>query len=50
MSCYDKINQRYGAGMVKLASQGTSEKWQMNRNFLSPSYTTKWQDIPKIKC
>lgn len=50
MSCYDKINQRYGAGMVKLASQGTSEKWQMNRNFLSPSYTTKWRDIPKIKC
>lgn len=50
MSCYDKINQRYGAGAVKIASQGTSQKWQMRREFLSPSYTSKWHDIPKIIC
>ncbi|WP_114324877.1 Y-family DNA polymerase [Candidatus Colwellia aromaticivorans] len=50
MSCYDKINQRYGAGSVQLASQGTTQKWQMRREFLSPSYTSKWRDIPKIIC
>lgn len=53
MSCYDKINQRYGAGAVKIASQGftpNSQKWQMRRDFLSPSYTSKWHDIPKIIC
>jgi len=50
MSCYDKINQRYGIGAVQLASQGTTQKWQMRREFLSPSYTSKWRDIPKIIC
>ena len=50
MTCYDKINKRYGTGALQVASQGTSEKWQMKRHFLSPSYTTKWRDIPKIKC
>ena len=50
MSCYDKINQRYGAGSVQIASQGTDKKWQMRREFLSPSYTSKWHDIPKIIC
>jgi DNA polymerase V len=50
MSCYDKINQRYGAGSVQIASQGTTQKWQMRRDFLSPSYTSKWHDIPKIIC
>jgi len=50
MSCYDKINQRYGAGAVQIASQGTTQKWQMRREFLSPSYTSKWHDIPKIIC
>ena len=50
MSCYDKINQRYGTGAVQLAAQGNSDKWSMRREFLSPSYTSKWSDIPKINC
>lgn len=50
MSCYDKINRKYGAGIVQIASQGTAQKWQMRREFLSPSYTSKWRDIPKIIC
>jgi len=50
MSCYDKINQRYGTGAVQLASQGTHQQGQMKREFLSPSFTSKWRDIPKITC
>ena len=50
MLCYDKINQKYGAGFIRIASQGTTQKWQMRRAFLSPSYTSKWRDIPKILC
>lgn len=50
MACYDKINQRYGVGTIQTASQGTQQKWQMRRDFLSPSYTSKWRDIPKILC
>ena len=50
MQCYDHINHRYGNGTVEVASAGQAEKWQMRRSFLSPSYTTKWRDIPKIEC
>ena len=53
MLCYDKINKKYGAGVIHIASQGftpRNQKWQMRREFLSPSYTSKWCDIPKIIC
>jgi DNA polymerase V len=50
MNCYDNINFRYGHSTVEVAAAGQVEKWQMRRNFLSPSYTSKWQDIPKIHC
>lgn len=50
MQCFDKINQRYGQGTLKLGAQGQSETWQMKRHFLSPQYTTCWRDIPKIRC
>jgi len=50
MKCYDIINNRYGNGTVEVAAAGRAEKWQMRRSFLSPSYTSKWKDIPKIQC
>lgn len=50
MRCFDHINNRYGQGAVMIAAESRQEDWQMKRHFLSPSYTTKWADIPKIKC
>jgi DNA polymerase V len=50
MKCLDKINNRYGQGTLKLGAEGQVDTWQMKRNFLSPQYTTSWQDIPKIRC
>ncbi|MGB2742781.1 MAG: Y-family DNA polymerase [Cognaticolwellia sp.] len=50
MYCYDAINKRYGNDTLQLAAQGRVEKWQMRREFLSPSFTSKWRDIPKISC
>jgi DNA polymerase V len=50
MYCYDGINKRYGNDTLQLAAQGRVEKWQMRREFLSPSFTSKWRDIPKISC
>lgn len=50
MQCYDGINNIYGNDTLQLAAQGRVEKWRMRRDFLSPSYTSKWQDIPKISC
>lgn len=50
MHCYDGINHRYGNDTLQLAAQGRIEKWHMRREFLSPSFTSKWRDIPKIRC
>ena len=50
MSLVDSINQKYGTDSILFASQGIDQKWAMRRQFLSPQYTTNWNDIPKIQC
>ncbi|MBU2970807.1 Y-family DNA polymerase [Pseudoalteromonas sp. C2R02] len=50
MVCFDKINHRFGQGTLQLASEKSTEQWQMKRHFLSPHFTSCWQDIPKIRC
>ncbi|EJL6366588.1 Y-family DNA polymerase [Vibrio cholerae] len=50
MSVYDTLNNRFGSDAIFLAAQGITQKWAMRREMLSPQYTTRWQDLPKIKC
>ncbi|RPE92818.1 DNA polymerase V [Vibrio crassostreae] len=50
MSVYDSLNQRYGSDTLFLGAQGIAQKWGMRREMLTPHYTTKWQDLPVIKC
>ncbi|MCD8521904.1 MAG: translesion error-prone DNA polymerase V subunit UmuC [Saccharospirillaceae bacterium] len=45
MQVVDRINQQQ-RGKVFFASQGTGKAWSMNRNHLSPSYTTDWRQLP----
>lgn len=48
MQVMDSINSR-GKARVYFASQGCgNQAWQMRRDFLSPSYLTRWQDIPVV--
>lgn len=48
METIDKINAAQGAQTVKLVSQGIITD-HTNRQYLSPQYTTKWEDIPIVK-
>lgn len=48
MAVLDEINQS-GLGHVFLARQGTSNSWGMKREHLSPAYTTRWADLPKVR-
>ncbi|EGR4189612.1 MULTISPECIES: Y-family DNA polymerase [Vibrio] len=50
MNVYDTLNNRFGSDAIFLAAQGISQKWAMRREMLSPQYTTRWHDLPKIKC
>ncbi|SBS34889.1 DNA polymerase IV [Marinomonas spartinae] len=47
MKVVDRINHS-GHGSVFFASQGVSPQWAMKRNHLSPAYTTKWEELPKV--
>ncbi|WP_306694267.1 MULTISPECIES: translesion error-prone DNA polymerase V subunit UmuC [Vibrio] len=48
MSVLDTINQS-GAGTVFFAGQGTKKDWSMKREHLSPAYTTRWDQLPRVK-
>lgn len=50
MACMDHINQKYGHHTLGLAAKGIMPKWRMRRAYLSPQFTTRWSDIPKIMC
>lgn len=50
MKVLDGINRKYGTDTMFLAAQGIDPKWEMRRELLSPQFTTKWKDIPKIRC
>lgn len=50
MECMDAINARYGRNTAHLAGQGIQQKFAMRREHLSPQYTTRLSDIPRIQC
>lgn len=47
MATLDAVN-RSKLGHVFLARQGMSNAWQMKREYLSPAYTTRWEDLVKV--
>jgi len=49
MGLMDYVNSLHGRGTIRFAQEPLSPKWQSKANFLSPCYTTKWKDLPKIK-
>ncbi|MCY9861109.1 Y-family DNA polymerase [Vibrio coralliirubri] len=50
MNVFDGLNSRFGGSTLFLASQGIEQKWDMRREHLTPSYTSDWKSLPKIKC
>lgn len=48
MQVLDSINAR-GRGQLWFASQGSTKAWAMKRTHLSPAYTTRWSDLPKVR-
>lgn len=48
MDALDRMNKLYGKGKIVVAAQGT-EPFRMNREHLSPRYTTDWRELPVVK-
>lgn len=48
MLAIDTINAKHGRGSVGLGLVGKDQDWRMRRENLSPSFTTKWDDLVKV--
>jgi DNA polymerase V len=48
MQILDKTNITHGRNTLFLGSEGVVKKWAMRQQYKSPSYTTKWTDIPVV--
>ncbi len=49
MQVFDTVNARFGSNTIKLAAVGLSQPWSMNRDMVSPCYTTQWSDLPVVR-
>lgn len=48
MSVMDKINNRFGGNVLKLAAEGDSKTGKMRAELRSPCYTTRWSELPVV--
>lgn len=50
MSVLDQINNRWGRGTLRVASVPTTPEWAMQRNLMSQSYTTRLDQLWRVRC
>ena len=50
MKAMDGLNKKYGDKKIRIASQDLKKTWKMRREFLSPNYTTNWNDLITANC
>jgi DNA polymerase V len=49
MHTIDKLNLRFGCDTVSFAAAGRQERpWKLRREFLSPCYTTAWDQLLRV--
>ena len=49
IEAFDAINERLGPGSIQFGHATQAAAWRPNSALRSPSYTTRWEDIPKVK-
>lgn len=49
MEVIDRANARWGRGTLRLAAEGMRKPWQMKREHVSPAYTTRWDELPRVR-
>lgn len=48
MTLIDQVNVK-GESKLFFAAQGLGQAWKMKQHYLSPRYTTRWHELPKVK-
>jgi DNA polymerase V len=49
MSMLDNVNFAMRDDIIKFAASGTSRDWKMRQELRSPRYTTRWEEMYKVK-
>jgi DNA polymerase V len=49
MEMVDNINFSMRNDVVKFASSGTKRNWKMRKEFHSPRYTTRWEELCEVR-
>ena len=49
MTMIDKLNNKIGRDTVSVASSGIKQDWSMKREYVSPHYTTNWDELLTVK-
>jgi DNA polymerase V len=49
MRLLDRINDHMGAGTLRYAAEGLTQRWRARFERRSPAYTTNWRDLPVAK-
>lgn len=49
MRVLDRLNDRIGAGTLRYAAEGLTQRWKARFERRSPAYTTNWRDLPVAK-
>jgi DNA polymerase V len=45
----DQINARWGRGTLRTAREGFGCSWAMRKDYRSPAYTTRWDELPVVR-
>jgi DNA polymerase V len=48
MRTLDRLNLRFGRDTVSFATAGCRRPWKLRREFLSPCYTTAWNERLRV--
>jgi DNA polymerase V len=49
MQVFDVLKERYGDNALRFASEGTLQKWRMQRGAVSARFTTSWNELLTIR-
>nr|WP_300312703.1 Y-family DNA polymerase [Halomonas sp.] len=50
MATMDKLNREHGRGTVSLGISRPGSAWHLQCQHRTPRYTTKWDELPVVKC
>jgi DNA polymerase V len=50
MAALDRVNARMGEETLRYACSGFNRRWRMQRAHCSPCFTTRWEDLPVVRC